>query len=247
VLDVNAVNAFVTSMVPRAVFVFKGIFNVETLGGVLSNPMEAGSRVLALMGSEWRRAEVVAINDMKNCQDGYLLHFDGLQDDQCVPKAQAMLRARREVAVVENDEQLALLLSHELSHVIHGHLEDRMRFLALLAGFQLLVISILDPVGLASFAVEMCVPAITKFGLQLPYSRDAELEADATGLRICARAGFNPETARELVARLKATAAPGEDFVSWLSTHPSYDYRTEQLRANTDAAMELYKAKKLRR
>ena len=66
------------------------------------------------------------------------------------------------MTVLETEEQLALVLSHELAHAVHGHSQAFARLLAALAGVQLVVLAVLDPLGLTSLLAEMGLPIAAK-------------------------------------------------------------------------------------
>ena len=61
-------------------------------------------------------------------------------------------------------------------------------------------------------------------GAHLPFSRKMESEADALGIRLMARAGFDPQGAIEFFAFLeKQNGVPG--WERFLSTHPTNQKR----------------------
>ena len=75
----------------------------------------------------------------------------------------------------------------------------------------------------------------------LPNSRQNESEADAIGLELAARAGYNPRAAITVWQKmLKATQ--GKNPPEFLSTHPSGETRIEQLNALMPAVEPLYLA-----
>jgi predicted Zn-dependent protease len=68
--------------------------------------------------------------------------------------------------------------------------------------------------------------------LQTAYSRDQELEADRLGLRLAAAAGFEPQAALRLLARLgklKESADPSL-LGDYFATHPTAEIRLQTLR-----------------
>jgi predicted Zn-dependent protease len=74
----------------------------------------------------------------------------------------------------------------------------------------------------------------------LPNSRDNESEADAIGLELAARAGYNPMGAITVWQKMiQATKNKSPEF---LSTHPSGETRIEQLTALMPAVEPLYRA-----
>ena len=51
------------------------------------------------------------------------------------------------------DDELAFILGHELSHVIHGHGQKRIEQGASLAALQLMIFALIDPTGLGALAI----------------------------------------------------------------------------------------------
>jgi len=88
-------------------------------------------------------------------------------------------------------------------------------------------------------------PAL-KYTIELPYSRQHEFEADATGLRIAARAGFHPHDADGFFTRLDAYSKEfGESGrKSWNSTHPSHEDRIQRLESLEADAMKYFQQSK---
>lgn len=76
-------------------------------------------------------------------------------------------------------------------------------------------------------------------GLQLPYSRLAENEADAIGLQLMARACFDPSHGPKAMERLSA----GNSIPEYLSTHPHSATRSKQLRNQLPDAYEVFEAR----
>jgi len=103
--------------------------------------------------------------------------------------------------VVPTDDELALVLGHEISHLILGHVPDNMQFEAFLIGFQLLLFSFVDPTGILTFAFDSMVSQIRVF-LSASRSRECELEADALGVIIAGRACFNVERGINVMSKL---------------------------------------------
>merc|ERR1712039_815852 len=80
-------------------------------------------------------------------------------------------------SVCETDEQLAMILGHEISHVIHGHCTDTTYLTAGLLGAQLVLLSVLDVTGIISMLTILGMAPALRYGVELPFSRDNEFEA----------------------------------------------------------------------
>lgn len=134
--------------------------------------------------------------------------------------------------VVQNADQLAVVVAHEVAHVTARHSAERMtQQMAIHAG--------LLGIGAATSpaAADLVAQAAT-LGVILPFSRTQEREADEIGLIYMAMAGYDPRAAIEVwqnFERLSADRPP-----EFLSTHPSPPNRIERLEALMPRALELY-------
>jgi predicted Zn-dependent protease len=78
-------------------------------------------------------------------------------------------------------------------------------------------------------------------GVQLPFSRTHESEADVIGLQLMAKSGFDPRQSVNLWQNMDA-ASGGERPMEFLSTHPAPQTRIDNLQANMQAAYADYQA-----
>jgi metalloendopeptidase OMA1, mitochondrial len=126
--------------------------------------------------------------------------------------------------IVENDDQLAAVIGHEIAHVAARHGAERVsQQVVQQGGLQALGIAVGDP------AVVQLAAAAAIVGITLPYSRTQETEADEIGLMYMARAGFDPRQAIELWQNMEKAGGGGQ--VEFLSTHPAAGSRIERLQA----------------
>jgi predicted Zn-dependent protease len=140
--------------------------------------------------------------------------------------------------VAQNQDQLATVLGHEVSHVLAGHANERVSTQQLTAvGLSLAQVAA-DPTNPLHGQLLGALGVGAQVGILLPYSRTHESEADLHGLDLMARAGFDP---RESVALWQnmAAAAGGERPPEFLSTHPSPQTRIEELEERIPAALVL--------
>lgn len=134
--------------------------------------------------------------------------------------------------------QLAAVLGHEVGHVLdrHGNARVSQQTLAqtgMQIGSVLLGADTPQKQGLMA-ALGLGV----QYGVLLPYGRGQESAADAIGLELMARAGFDPnESVRlwENMARAGGAAPP-----EFMSTHPSSATRISQLQSMIPNVMPLY-------
>jgi predicted Zn-dependent protease len=130
--------------------------------------------------------------------------------------------------VVQNDDQLAAVLGHEIAHARYNHAAQRstrtgLAQLGLSLGAR--VFGRNDP-ELAN-RIARYGGAGAQLGFLLPFSRKQELEADRLGVDYMASAGFRPTEAVTLwrnFSSLRQGQAP-----QFMSTHPSDATRIQQL------------------
>ena len=143
-------------------------------------------------------------------------------------------------SVARDEAGLAVVLGHEVAHALARHPGERMsqgQILQLLgAGLS---------VGLGSHPeVLQALGLGASVGFILPFSRSQESEADRIGLILMAKAGYDPRVSLEVWERMekkesgKDRGAPPE----FLSTHPGYETRTQQLRTFIPEALAYYRS-----
>ncbi len=137
---------------------------------------------------------------------------------------------------------LAVVLGHEVAHALARHGAERMSqsMVVQLGGVGLGVALGGNPQVLQAYGLG------TSVGLILPFGRSQELEADRIGLRLMAEAGYDPRASLDLWQRMeKEAAAKGQEAPpNFLSTHPGYEKRTQQLRAWIPEALKFYRPSK---
>ncbi|OHE80547.1 MAG: hypothetical protein A3G75_16240 [Verrucomicrobia bacterium RIFCSPLOWO2_12_FULL_64_8] len=77
-------------------------------------------------------------------------------------------------------------------------------------------------------------------GVILPYSRFDESEADEIGLKLAARAGFDPQAAITFWVRMTATKGDDPRLPTILSTHPADETRIQRLKELMPKVMPVY-------
>jgi predicted Zn-dependent protease len=128
------------------------------------------------------------------------------------------------VQAAETPEEVAGVLAHE---VAHAELRHGLRATVKGMGFRALLALALG--DLSGTALEAMVADLT----ELRFSRDAEREADAEGLRRLAAARIDPRGMVRFFERVRDEA--GAAVPALLSTHPAPAERLEALRRETAA------------
>jgi predicted Zn-dependent protease len=142
--------------------------------------------------------------------------------------------------VAQNTAGLAAVLGHEVAHVLARHAAERMS-----SGYVLQAVGVALQVGLGGASPEASNAIMQAFGLGaqvgvvLPFSRQQEAEADHIGLILMAKAGYDPHAALDLWRRFEKNGdkSPPE----FLSTHPSYGTREQNIESWMSEAMTYYR------
>jgi len=130
--------------------------------------------------------------------------------------------------VAANEDQLAAVIGHEIGHNQAEHSQERLS-VAAAKQFGLQLVSAALQIGDVAYANQIAalLGVGVEFGLELPYSRRQELEADELGLQIMTKARFNPREAVELWRRMERIG--GRTAPAFVSTHPAPRARIEAL------------------
>ncbi|KAJ3556855.1 hypothetical protein NM688_g1791 [Phlebia brevispora] len=124
--------------------------------------------------------------------------------------------------VAKDEQGLAAILGHEIAHVVARHSSERISS----SKIMLAAVSVLAMVGLDLGLSNM----LSQLLLELPNGRRQEFEADQIGLRLMAKACYDPQAAPDVfsrLAQLEAKMGHGPDF---LQTHPASKRRVERLK-----------------
>jgi predicted Zn-dependent protease len=147
--------------------------------------------------------------------------------------------------VAENQDQLAAVMAHEIAHVQTAHARERMSFQRIT----------LDPLSLTSELLQIQkIPILrevfngidlgTRAAFLLPFSRQQEFEADNVGLKIMAKAGFDPHESLNFWEKIAKTDQPQK--MEWLSTHPSHKSRIKNIKGKLGEAAAIFQSVQLR-
>ncbi|MCM2129888.1 M48 family metallopeptidase [Larsenimonas rhizosphaerae] len=141
--------------------------------------------------------------------------------------------------VAENQDQLAAVLGHEVSHVLAHHANERVSTQSITQSGLSVVQAV---AGQGGEQLATLLGAGAQYGVLLPFSRKQESEADLLGLDLMAKAGFNPQASIALWNNMKASG--GQQPPEWMSTHPGNDHRIQDLQGRMASAQALYQQAK---
>jgi metalloendopeptidase OMA1, mitochondrial len=134
--------------------------------------------------------------------------------------------------IAQSDAGLATVLGHEIGHAVAHHGASRMSEAMLTqTGGQVLGSALSSSDPRLQAAAPVAYGLITKVGIELPYSRAQESEADHIGLVYMARAGYDPREAIAFWQRFMAynNQQGGGGTPAFLRTHPLDEVRIKQL------------------
>lgn len=137
------------------------------------------------------------------------------------------------------DAEIAAIMGHEMTHALseHSKKDAGQKILTSLA-LQLGGAAIQQKTGLNAEAMSL----ISDYGLDKPFSRNQESQADAGGLRLMAQAGYNPEAAVGVWQKMEAANGRSNTIVTLMSTHPNSGQRIAKIQALLPEVMPIYQA-----
>lgn len=143
--------------------------------------------------------------------------------------------------IAQTEAGLATVIGHEVAHATARHGAERMTvgLLAQLGAVGLgVALSRGDP-RIASIMNEAYGIGVT-VGAILPFSRSQETEADRIGLIYMAKAGYHPKEAIHFWDRMEEATKGKPTPPEFLSTHPGYNTRRQNLMRWQPEAMHYY-------
>lgn len=214
-----------------------------------SNPIITGtaeSQMVKRVGMRIRAAveEYFEERDLGSELEDYAWEFNLVDSDQvnawAMPGGKIVFYAGI-LPYTQDEEGLAVVMGHEIAHVVAQHGNERMsqQLVVQMGGLAL-------SKALESKPEETQALALTAFGVGsqvfgiLPYSRLHEYEADRLGTIFMAMAGYDPGAAPAFWTRMSQAHGGGAP-PEFLSTHPSDENRIAELREVQDEARQYYR------
>lgn len=138
------------------------------------------------------------------------------------------------------DDEIAAIMGHEMAHALREHARERMSGeMATQLGINVAA----SLFGLSQGQTQLAGLAGV-LGISRPHSRAQENEADAIGLELMARAGYNPNAAITLWQKMQKVQTGS--VPQFLSTHPSSGSRIQRLQSYLPKVMPLYQQNRYR-
>ncbi len=142
--------------------------------------------------------------------------------------------------ICQNEEGIAVVMGHEVSHALARHGAERMSqgMLAQL-GEQGLNMAVSSQSPMMQGIIAKAYGFGVQYGALLPYSRLQESEADHLGIILMAQAGYDPKAAVSFWKRM-SEQAKGKKPMEFLSTHPNDEKRIQQIKEWLPEAYKYY-------
>lgn len=141
--------------------------------------------------------------------------------------------------VTKDDNGLAVVMGHEVSHALAGHGNERISQ-AMMAQYGGAILGGAITNAQWASVFQKAYPIGSQVAL-LKYGRGQESEADEMGLYLMSMAGYDPRAAIPFWNRMEA-ASSGSRQPEFLSTHPSPETRISDINKDLPKALEYYKA-----
>ena len=166
------------------------------------------------------------VNNTIANETGYKYEFHLLADEKTInafalPGGQIFITYAL-YSKLENEDQLAGVLGHEIGHVIGRHSADRMSKLGLTEGILNGVAVGFDP------STAQGAAAIANV-INMKYGRGDELESDDLGVRFMINSGYDAEEMIGVMNILKTAAGPNR-IPEFQSTHPDPENRIQKIK-----------------
>ncbi len=153
----------------------------------------------------------------------YLLRDDRTVNAFALPGGQIFITAAL-YGRLENEDQLAGVLGHEIGHVIHRHGAERMAKSGFIQG---LIQSVLIGSG-GDGSIAQIANVVGQYS-SMKYGREQELESDDFGVRLMIEAGYDANNLIGVMDILEE-ASGGSNTPEFQSSHPSPENRRTKIR-----------------
>ncbi len=204
-------------------------------------PISRDANYNAMLRRVGERIAYVAAPDMPNAQWEFVVFDDTEQINAFAMSGGKVAVYTGIFKVAKTEDDLAVVVGHEIAHVAAGHGNERVSQQLLAAGGAMaLQVGLDDLDRLDQQMLMVAYGAGTTISLILPYSRYHESEADEIGLIYAAKAGYDPRAAIGFWERMEAQKK-GAALPDFLSTHPSDSKRLRKINALMPKAYEIYK------
>jgi len=136
------------------------------------------------------------------------------------------------LVLAENEQEIAAVLSHEISHVTARHISrliEKSKGINIASMVAILAAMLVGGGGTGSQAAATMAMA-TGEALTLKYTREMEVDADQNSLQYMIKAGYDPHGMITFLNKIyKTSLTSGTKIPPYLSTHPAIENRISLL------------------
>jgi len=159
-----------------------------------------------------------------------LIDNDKIKNAWCMPGGKIAVYTGI-LKVCKNKQGLAAVMGHEIAHAVAKHSVERAsRALLLNVGTQAMDIFTGGAISRTARTTGVDVAGMLRtFGIDNPFGRKQETEADYLGLIFSSLAGFDIRESVKVWERMKEENK-GKEPPEWMSTHPSSSRRIDSLK-----------------
>jgi predicted Zn-dependent protease len=168
---------------------------------------------------------------------------ENIQNAHCLPGGKITIYSGLIDTLSLSDDEVASIIGHEVAHALREHGREK-RSKAQVAQVAVGVLAIaagiagykhkIDP-ALVMNTTRLAGGAAASMFFLLPNSREMEIEADAIGVELAARAGYDPAAAQDIWRKMNSSSR-----VEFMSTHPSSETRIGELTPVVARARDVY-------
>jgi len=181
-------------------------------------------------------------NGLANEVAMYQWEFNLVKDEEmnafCMPGGKIVVYEGI-MPLCESDDDLAVVIGHEVAHAVAKHSNERLSQQMLAAYGSAILDAALSTRSEAARQLGQTVYGLgANYGVMLPYSRKHELEADHMGLIFMAMAGYDP--AKAIAFWQKMAAASPTPIPPFMSSHPSDAKRITEIEKYLPDAQKYY-------
>ena len=123
--------------------------------------------------------------------------------------------------LLESDDEVAVVVGHELGHIILGHVEQKVTAGSVVKG--VVGVGVLLPAEIVLPGTGEALAGVIQ-GVENRFNREQERDADRWGVRLARSAGYDPRAGVTMLDRLEKEA-PAEGLSQFFSIHPPYPER----------------------
>lgn len=191
----------------------------------------------ALVSRVGARIAAQASSDLPNAQWEFVVFDSPEANAFCLPGGKVGVYTGL-LPIAKTEAGLATVIGHEVAHASQHHGAERMSTATAVQGVTQAAGAV-APEKYSQLTM-VALGGLGKVGVELPFSRKQESEADQIGLNYMARAGYDPEEAVRFWERFSASHKGQSQGFELLRTHPVDEKRIGDLKRWLPEAKALY-------